>query len=269
MLFNTWSSQYDRIKIQIQANLKTNELISVQEIPYQGYFDWEAKDFFNRVTVHGASNYLLENSNTEYQKVAMRAYQIRDHFDEHDFIEEFIKNNNGEVVRKTNHVAPCVEFMNNLSKSGDSLPLPKLQVKTEILKLNDFQDENKNAKYVAMGLIIGDSIPKVVKLLPFSKSQFKYQTAEQFYSWDRSLMKSKFKHGLTLEAFFMNDDMTLNYDLMLKTAYQMVLNGELNPMERMYNTRGRKDFEMIPHPEREKELMIKDYFQPLANDIDW
>ncbi|MGF1485833.1 MAG: hypothetical protein ACFBSE_01845, partial [Prochloraceae cyanobacterium] len=266
---NTWSSQYDRIKIKVQANLETNELISVQEIPCQGYFDWEAKDFFNRVTVHGASNYLLENTNTKYQKFAMRAYQIKDHFDEIDFIEEFIKTDNDEVIRKTNHAAPCVEFLTNLSLTGDSLPIPKLQVKTEILKLNDFQDPNLYNKYVAMGLIIGDSVPKVVKLLPFSKSQFKYQTAEQFYSWDRSLMKSKFKHGLTLEAFFLNDDMTLNYDLMLKTAYQMVLNGELNPIEYMYNTRGKRDFEMIPHPEQEKELMIKEYFQPLANDRDW
>ena len=266
---NTWSSQYDRIKIQVQADLNTNELISVQEITCQGYFDWEAKDFFNRVTVHGASNYFLENTNTKYQKFAMRAYQIKDHFDEIDFIEEFIKTDNDEIIRKTNHPAPCVEFLTNLSNYGDSLPIPKLQVKTEILKLNDFQDPNLYNKYVAMGLIIGDSVPKVVKLLPFSKSQFKYQTAEQFYSWNRSLMKSKFKHGLTLEAFFLNDDMTLNYDLMLETAYQMVLDGELNPMERMYNSRGRKDFEMIPHPEQEKELMIKDYFQPLANDPDW
>lgn len=266
---NTWSSQYDRIKIKLQANLNTNELINVQEIPCQGYFDWEAKDFFNRVTVHGASNYLLENTNTKSQKFAMRAYQIKDHFNEIDFIEEFIKTDNGEVIRKTNHAAPCVEFLTNLSNYGDSLPIPKLQVKTEILKLNDFQDPNLYNKYVAQGLIIGDSVPKIVKLLPFSKSQFKYQTAEQFYSWDRSLMKSKFKHGLTLEAFFLNDDMTLNYDLMLETAYQMVLNSELNPIEYMYNTRGKRDFEMIPHPEQEKELMIKEYFQPLATDIDW
>ena len=266
---NTWSSDYDRIKIKVKADLDTNELINVQEIPCQGYFDWEAKDFFNRVTVHGASNYLLENTNTKYQKFAMRAYKIKDHFDEIDFIEDFVKTDNGEIIRKTNHTAPCVEFVTNLSNYGDSLPIPKLQVKTEILKLNAFQDPNLYNKYVAQGLIIGDSVPKVVKLLPFSKSQFKYQTAEQFYSWDRSLMKSKFKHGLTLEAFFMNNDQTLNYDLMLETAYQMVLNGELNPIEYMYNTRGKRDFEMIPHPEQEKELMIKDYFQPLANEPDW
>jgi len=37
----------------------------------------------------------------------------------------------------------------------------------------------------------------------------------------------------------------------------------------MYNTRGKRDFEMIPHPEQEKELMIKEHFQPLTNDIDW
>ncbi len=266
---NTWSSKYKRTKIKVNANLETNELISVHEIPCLGYFDWEAKDFLNRVTVHGASNYFLENTKTDFKKAAMRAYQTKDHFDEREFIEEFITNDLGEITRETNHLAPCLEFLINLSQSGEQLPIPKLQVKTEILKLNDFQNDNLNAKYLALGLIIGDSIPKVVKLLPFSKSQFKYQTAKQFYSWDRSLMKSKFKYGLTLEAFFMNDNGTINYDLMVDTAYQMILNGELNPMEHMYNTRGRKNFEMISHPEQEKELKIKEYFQPVANDVDF
>ena len=49
----------------------------------------------------------------------------------------------------------------------------------------------------------------------------------------------------------------------------VILDGELNPMENLYNTRGRKNFEMIPHPEQSLELMIKEYFQPLANDVDW
>ena len=268
---NTWSSQFNRIKIEVKANYKTNELICVKEIPCKGYYDWEAKCFLDKITVHGASNYRLENTRTGLDKIAFRAYKDIDHYDETVFIEKFVKdgkdkNGKEKFKRETNNIAPCIEFMNNLSNYGANLPLPKLKVKTEILKLNDYQD--KSDKYNAMGMTIGDSQAKIVRLLPFNKSQLLYQTEEQYYGWDRSLWNSKSKYGLSLEDFFMNENGTIDYDRMIETAYNMVSEGVINPINYLIDRHGR-DVDRIAHPEREKELKIKDYFKPEENEIDW
>ena len=41
-----------------------------------------------------------------------------------------------------------------------------------------------------MGMTIGDSLVKVVKLLPFGKGQLLYNSAEQFYEWNQPLLSN-------------------------------------------------------------------------------
>ncbi len=264
---DAWSTKSERINIYVKTNYETNEIIRFKETTRKGYFSWEPKQIINKITVHGASNYLLENSKTGLYINVFRAYNQKDHYDEVTFIEKFVKDENGEIKRETNSIQPCIEVMNMLSNNGGYIKFPKLKVKTELLKLNEFQD--KPAKYYAMGMIVGDSIAKVVRLLPFSKSQFLYQTTNQYYGWDRSLFNSKNKYSLSIEDFFMDVDHTINYDKMIECAYDMVLSGVTNPVTHLLAIYKKNKHNRITHRERENELKIKKYFSPDENVIDW
>lgn len=264
---NSWAVNSDRVSIKVKADYSDNKIISIERIPCKGYFDWEVKGFFDTAIIHSASNYRLINSKTGTDINKMRGYQFKDHHNSEIFKDVFIKYDDGSIERITNRTNPAKELLDCLTSDIGIVRIPKIAVITQLLKLGQYQDNPY--KYDSMGMTIGDSLIKVVKLLPFSKGHLLYNTAEQLYNWDRAILSNKNKTGLGLESCFIDDDGTINYDNMIASAYKAVYAGINNPFTYFKKSDRFKKWIGIEHPDLKDYNKIKDYFSPIENEIDW
>ena len=264
---NSWAVNSDRVSFKVKADYNTNELIAVERIPCKGYFDWEVKGFFDVAVIHSASNYRLINSKNGIDIMKMRGYQFKDHYNSEVFKDGFIKYDDGSIERITNKTNPAKELLDCLTSDIDKVKIPKIGVITLLLKLDQYQDNPY--KYDSMGMTIGDSLVKVVKLLPFSKGHLLYNTAEQFYNWDKAILSNKNKNGLGLESCFIDDDGSINYDNMIASAYEAVNSGINNPFTYLKKGDRLKKWIGIENPDLTYYNKIKDYFKPIENEIDW
>ena len=264
---NSWAVNSDRVSLKVKADYNTNELITVERIPCRGYFDWEVKGFFDTGIIHSASNYRLKNSKTGSDIMKMRGYQFKDHYNSEIFKDGFIKYDDGTIERITNKTNPAKELLECLTSDIGKVKIPKIALITQLLKLGQYQDNPY--KYDSMGMTIGDSLVKVVKLLPFNKGHLLYHTAEQFYSWDKAILANKNKTGLSLESCFMDDDGIINYDKMISSAYEAVNSGINNPFTYFKKADRLKKWIGVKHPDLTDYNKIKDYFNPIENEIDW
>ena len=264
---NSWAVNNDQVSLKVKADYNTNELVTVERIPCRGYFDWEVKGFFDTAIIHSASNYRLKNSKTGSDIMKMRGYQFKDHYNSEIFKDGFIKYDDGSIERITNKTNPAKELLECLTSDIGKVKIPKIALITQLLKLGQYQDNPY--KYDSMGMTIGDSLVKVVKLLPFSKGHLLYQTAEQFYTWDRAILSSKNKTGLGLESCFLDDDGTNEYDKMIASAYEAVNSGINNPFTYFKKADRFKKWIDVKHPDLTDYNKIKDYFNPIKNKIDW
>ena len=73
-----------------------------------------------------------------------------------------IKYDDGSIERITNKTNPAKELLEYLTSDIGKVKIPKIAVITQLLKLGQYQDNPY--KYDSMGMTIGDSLVKVVKL---------------------------------------------------------------------------------------------------------
>jgi hypothetical protein len=199
--------------IQVEANVKTNELVSVAFTPRKGQFIIECKDLYTGITCHGASNYALH----ENQQLAckMRSYSDTNH-DSFD----------NTLERTTDEANPGKDFLTHLTRSSCSLPSQQPFLKRKIIKLKDYQQRQPH--YNNLGLNIGDNAVEPGLLRPFSLSQFTFQTLKQMKSWEKDVDADKEKFGWSLERYFINDDGTLDFEAMVCTVNELIKNGVMH-----------------------------------------
>ena len=208
--------------------------------PQIGMFSFEIKDIYTKARFHGTSNYLLANNSET--KVAMRSYENQRHH------QAFIINENDETIETKfyNNLAPSQFLLQQLDQPNQ---VQRSQVfkKTGILKLNDWK--NNSSKWLEKGYVCGDTIEKIGLLREFSISQFTYQTIEQYQAIIREVERNKRRYHQSYEGFFINDNGTLDYELMIKTIDEIISTGALsvNKYFGYGKTRTRNDY--VTHPE--------------------
>ena len=224
--------------------------------PQKGMFSFEIKDIYTKARFHGTSNYLLANERET--KIAMRSYENkRKH-------QAFIINEDDEIIK--------TEFYNNLPPSQfllEQLDNPnrversKVFKKTGILKLNDWK--NNFSKWLEKGYLGGDTIEKIGLLREFSISQFTYQTIEQYQAIVREVERNKRRYNQSYEGYFLNDDGTLDYELMIKTIDSIIASGSLSINKELDKDRHRiRDID-ISHPENKVYEIAKQQANKRAN----
>lgn len=217
-------------------------------VPRVGMFEFEMKDFYNLGVFHGSANYLFENPNG--QVVKMRAYETKK---EH----ESVSLKNGELLitdRYGESNNPAKDFLNQL-KHPESVVRQSVFVKDAILKPSDYK--HSCDKWDEMMLDPGDSFYKCGLLREFSLSQFTFKTFEQYISWKKVINRAKNKFGQSIERFFINEDNTLNYSLMIETVDKMIDEGVLHPFEHLDKHRNIGRRENLNHPQLETLLQVK------------
>ena len=187
--------------------------------PQIGMFSFEIKDIYTEATFHGTSNYLLANERET--KIAMRSYENkRKH-------QAFIINESDEVIKTEfyDNLAPAKFLLEQLD-NPNQVKRSKVFKKNGILKLNDWK--NNSSKWLEKGYVCGDTIEKVGLLREFSISQFTYQTIEQYIAIEKEVQRNKRRYNQGYEGFFINDNGTLDYELMINTIDSIIASGCLS-----------------------------------------
>jgi hypothetical protein len=228
-----------------------------------GIFSFEMKQFADSVTIHGSSNYRFKEGNNETLK--MRGYEKdREHA-------AFTIDDSNNIVWLTTYegTTPAKVLFDQIEKNPHAcLPLPPF-IKTAILKPNVYALNYKNV-WSSSPLAPGDNFIKSGRPSYFSLAQYKYQTLEQYTTWQKTHNRLKNRHGVSFELFFLNADGTLDYQRMILKLDEMVRAGVINPITRLdpHNNIARNKPAVIVAYKRAAELMKKDIKESMQGEED-
>lgn len=241
--------------VSVLHQMTTNLVVEVGEdntpvksyVPQKGMFCFEIKDIYTKARFHGTSNYLLANEMESHVK--MRSYEKKQHqafsiTENNNLVEtEFYKNDN-----------PSNFFLEQLG-NPNSIYRSKVFKKKGILKLNDFR--NNSEKWLEKGYVCGDTIEKVGLLREFSISQFTYHDQEQYKAIEREVNRNKRKYNQSYEGYFLNDDGTLDYQLMVLTIDKIIASGAHSINKELDRDRNRNRDLGVNHPEDKIYQLVK------------
>lgn len=202
----------------------------------KGTFSFEVKDFISKASFSGQTNYTYTSWKGE-TKTKNRSYETRKNedgtlakphtaffLDKKGYLyldEEFYK-----------YTSPSEMFLNAIANDPEKVPLLPPFVISTIIKTKDWQ-QSFNKTYRYSNLNSGDTSHKIALRPLFEISAFKFQTIEQYTSWQKAHDKLKNKYGLTFELFFMNEDGTCNYKKMNDEIDKMIISGVQLPLKRL------------------------------------
>jgi hypothetical protein len=179
-----------------------------------GQFEFEVKGFYDTATFHGTANYCLGLNGIYDPK--MRSYSKKGH--------------------KTIKLTDKLEISDGSEKPSENfllaLQTPKsvgrghVYLKERILKVGDFRRNYR--KWQDTQVYPGCTVELPGLLHEFSLSQFTFITYEQLKSWRKEYTRLLRNYGQSYEMFFLNDDGSLNYQLMIETIDKAIREGKRN-----------------------------------------
>jgi hypothetical protein len=217
-----------------------------------GLFELEGKNLYFEASFHGASNYMFDEPK-------MRSYEKASH--------QAVVMNNGKLVYSNRYWmtdddiwTPAKDILTAIKSDPTALPRQEPFAKEAILKTGQYRQRLEF--WQGQELIPGHSFYKAGLLREFSLSQFTFRTLDQLNSWEKVVSRLKEKYGQSLEMFFLNDDETLNFQLMVSTVNEMVNAGVMNPLE-VFDKQRRKRTE---HPHFQAFLALKELIKSSESD---
>lgn len=215
--------------------------------PLKGMFTFEIKDIYTKARFHGTSNYLLANDMTSHVK--MRSYEKKKH-------QAFTINESEEIIETNFYETdnPSKFFLEQLD-NPQSVRRSKVFKKTGILKLNDWR--NNSDKWLDKGYFCGDTIEKTGLLREFSISQFTYHTKEQYQAIEKEVQRNKRRYNQSYEGYFLNEDRTLNYQLMIETIDKIIASGAHSINDVLDKDDHRSRDLSINHPQAKVYQLVK------------
>lgn len=217
--------------------IKVNKDLKVEYIPRIGQFSFATKNVHYEGAFHGSANHLLVNS--QGQEIKNRAYETnKPHksVDGDNAEQDKITLFDNERYGKVNN--PGKDFLNQILTNPEAIRRQTPAIKKGILKLKDYK--NLSEKYDRLGIEPGDSILRTVLLQEFSLSQFTFKTYEQYMSWYGIVSKLKKQDKQSIESYFLNDNSTLNFQLMCEKVDEMIANDVINPFDELDRNRIRR-----------------------------
>ncbi|MGL6340441.1 MAG: hypothetical protein ACRC80_15035 [Waterburya sp.] len=217
-------------------------------------------------------------ANERETKVAMRSYE------NHRPHQAFSITETGDTIQTEfyNYLSPSKFFFQQLDHPTD-ICRGKTFKKTGILKLNDWK--NNFSKWLDKGFVSGDTIEKVGILREFSISQFTYQTIDQYLAIEKEVQRNKRLYNQSYEGYFINDDDSLNYQLMIETIDEIISRGALSinhhrppyiqhPQSPVYEAVKQQanlgvDVDPLVDDDRDLEATVPVIFDGELPDLDW
>ena len=100
----------------------------------------------------------------------------------------------------------------------------------------------------ALGIEPGDNIKKLRLLAEFSLTQLTFKTHEQYRLWKEFVDRQKISGKQSLEAYFLNNDGTVDFKRLVEWTDDAVARGVVNPVSELDPNR---------HAHRESEINEK------------
>jgi hypothetical protein len=221
---------------------QTKELVILDK--FDGVYDYEVKMLYGRATFHGAANQMLVDlANPDKPDIRMRSYEKREH--QSAIIVD------GKIVLTDFYqgINPAQKFLQALYDNPHSVPRAQAFYKTRLLQVGEYQHK-KHSTYKHSKLKPGSEIPVIGLLREFSPSQYYYRNEEQYRAIEREYHRSKSRYGQYVEAYFVNEDGTLDYQHMCQTVVLLLDEGETSLIQALdpyrHRTRTTADFRMHP-----------------------
>ena len=222
--------------------------------PFDGVYDYEVKLLYGKATFHGAANQMLVDlANPDKPDIRMRSYEKREH-------QSIIVTNqiieNDKILEGTiestdfyQGINPAQKFLQALYDNPHRVPRAPAFYKTRLLQVGEYQHK-KHSSYRFPGLHPGSEIPVVGLLREFSPSQYYYRNEEQYRSIEREYERSKRTYGQYVEAYFVNEDGTLDYQRMCETVLELLDIGEMKLLDALdpHDNMNRKKPGFRKHP---------------------
>ncbi|AKG24955.1 hypothetical protein [Calothrix sp. 336/3] len=183
----------------------------------QGLFEFEAKGFFNSGSFHGSANYSLQ-AKYKPTKYAMRSYSKNGC----KSIDSSSENPNDLYIDSEDE-KPSENFLNQLY-NPERLTRSPVYIKSRILKIGDYRKNIR--KWRDSNVYPGCTVESAALLHEFSLSQFTFKTYDQYKGWRREYESLGRRYNQSYEMFFLNEDGTLNYQLMIETIDAAIRNGD-------------------------------------------
>ncbi len=206
--------------------------------PRIGQFEFEAKGYYDCLITHGTANYILGYRGEWTTK--MRSYSKREQST--IVIED-------ELLIEEEGIVLAEKFLLSL-KNPNRVERGKVYLKEKILKCGDYRRNFR--KWEGTDVYPGLSIKSAGLLREFSLSQFTFQSHKQLLSWRREYERLLRHYDQSYEMFFLNEDGTLNYQLMIETINEMITSGKHNFFHELNRSKADAYRELFSkHPESE------------------
>ncbi len=215
-----------------------------------GVFEFEAKGFYRKGTYHGSANYMLENGNDKHVK--FRSYPKKP-------VKQIVYKKVDDVklldcINRNYYPAKVIlESLSNPNNIGRSDAF----LQEQILKVNEWRKHYD--KWQRSQVVWGDTIEKVRLLKEFSLSQFTFQSFEQYLAWEREYNRLMRRYGQSYEMFFLNADMSLDYQKMILDINSKVRRGDMGFFEGVDKRASNLYRTYSEHPARECVEALKKY----------
>jgi len=209
-----------------------------------GQFQFEAKGFYDSLITHGTANYMLGYRGEWITK--MRSYSKR---------EQSTVSIEDELLLEVDGKKVAEEFLDGL-KQSESVKRTPVYLKSKVLKCKDFKHDF--SKWENTDVYPGMTIKSAGLLREFSLTQFTFQTSKQLQSWRREYDRFLRAYDQSYEMFFINEDDTLNYKLMIETIDRMIRTGKTCFFDGLTRSQVDKCRKMFgKHPESEKLIRTR------------
>ena len=172
-----------------------------------GLFSFEVKGIFTSGTFHGSANYSLKLDGT---KIAMRSYSKTP---------KSIVTLTDSLSYEDAKIQPAKIFLESLYRPNE-VPRSKVFIDERVLKINDYR--NHPDLYYNSRVLPGYTTFRARILREFSLSQFTFNTYKQYKSWEQEYQRHLRRYGQSYEMFFINQNGTINYQLMIEEVEQAI-----------------------------------------------
>ncbi|BAQ63235.1 hypothetical protein GM3708_3641 (plasmid) [Geminocystis sp. NIES-3708] len=246
-------------------------IINDEGVEQKGYYTLEIKCFCNKAIFHGNANYYLDGVKELKDKelvkkekvVKMRGYG-KDSFifesnEDLDSLEDNEDNLYSYLFEDIEDLGTELEdidilglnipenFFNSLKNDLTRVQRQDYFIQNKIIKCKDYKSNYNTYKHIK--LEVGYTDIDVRLLTELVLSQFTYPTLSSYKKWIENHYKHKSKYGQGYESCFLNDDGTLNYQLMINTID-----------EKIKEDKGIK-LKQVDHPSHKLRLLRKEDIQ--------
>jgi hypothetical protein len=170
-------------------------------------YQLEIKALADTVILHGSANYQMYKDGVALDKPKMRGYSKKDSVIPHEIEDEIIH-------------APT-SFFDSLANNPNKVQQQRPAINTKVLKLQEW----RKVYSVLSEILPGQTVEDLQFIRLCTLSQFKFQTLSQRKAWLKQFSKLRDKQGQAYEMYFINDDKTINYQLMLETIDEKISGG--------------------------------------------